>query len=225
MGKAPCSTRCLAASSPILPAPTSSTARPVRPAKIFLASSTAANDTDTAWRAISVSAAHLLATAKAWVNSVCRVGPTVSQAWASAKALLHLAEDLRLPDHHGVEAGGDAEGVAHGVRRPRACRARARPWRVDPALATEMPEDRAPRLARRLGHRRRPPPGCTSRGRPLRSPHAGAWTSRRISRSLSSSTAICSRKDTGAFRWLRPLDEEGHLRSRAAREGMRPRPA
>src|SRR5262247_3686435 len=32
-----------------------------------------------------------------------------------------------------------------------------------------------------------------------------ACTSPRTSRSLSSSRAICSRTDTGAFRWLRPL--------------------
>ena len=58
----------------------------MRPAKIFLASSTAAKETDTAWRAISVSLRTFLATANAWVKSVCRVGPTVSQAWARAKA-------------------------------------------------------------------------------------------------------------------------------------------
>ncbi len=85
-GNAPCSTRCLAASSLILPAPISSTARPARPAKIFLASSTAANETDTAWRAMSVSVRTRLATLKAWLKSVCSRGPTVSQAWASAKA-------------------------------------------------------------------------------------------------------------------------------------------
>src|SRR5438034_11417236 len=39
------STRWRAASSPILPAPTRSTVRPDKPSKIFLASSTAANET------------------------------------------------------------------------------------------------------------------------------------------------------------------------------------
>ena len=56
------------------------------PAKIFLASSTAANDTETACRAISVSVRTRLATLKAWLNSVCSCGPTVSHDWASAKA-------------------------------------------------------------------------------------------------------------------------------------------
>ena len=78
----------MAASSLILPAPTSSTARPARPAKIFLASSTAAKDTETAWRAISVSVRTRLATLKAWLKSVCSCGPTVSHACASAKASL-----------------------------------------------------------------------------------------------------------------------------------------
>src|SRR5690606_15804751 len=32
-----------------------------------------------------------------------------------AVALLELAEDLGLTDDHGVEAGGDAEDVSHGV--------------------------------------------------------------------------------------------------------------
>jgi len=86
MGKAPCSTRCRAASSPILPAPTSNTALPPRPAKIFLASSTAAKDTETACRPISVSVRTFLATAKACVNSAWRMGPTVSHACASANA-------------------------------------------------------------------------------------------------------------------------------------------
>ncbi len=55
-------------------------------AKIFFASSTAAKETDTAWRAISVSVRTFLATAKACVKSVWSVGPTASHAWASAKA-------------------------------------------------------------------------------------------------------------------------------------------
>jgi len=59
---------------------------PPRPVKIFLASSTAAKETDTAWRAISVSVRTFFATANACVNSVCRWGPTVSHACASAKA-------------------------------------------------------------------------------------------------------------------------------------------
>ena len=59
---------------------------PSRPAKIFLASSTAANETDTACRAISVSVRTFLATANACVNSEWSAGPTDSHAWASAKA-------------------------------------------------------------------------------------------------------------------------------------------
>src|SRR5437870_10463006 len=62
------------------------TALPRSPAKIFFASSTAANETDTAWRAISVSPRTFLATANAWVKSVCSTGPIVSHAWARANA-------------------------------------------------------------------------------------------------------------------------------------------
>src|SRR5438046_2566364 len=78
--------RCRAASSLILPAPTRRTPRPTSPAKIFLASSTAANETDTACRAISVSVRTFFATAKACVNSVWRAGPIVSHDWARANA-------------------------------------------------------------------------------------------------------------------------------------------
>jgi len=28
--------------------------------------------------------------------------------------ILQLAQDLRFPDHHGIEAGGDAEQMANG---------------------------------------------------------------------------------------------------------------
>ena len=56
------------------------------PAKIFFASSTAANETDTACRAISVSLRTRLATAKACVKSGCRLGPIVAHACASANA-------------------------------------------------------------------------------------------------------------------------------------------
>ena len=59
---------------------------PSSPAKIFLASSTAANETDTACRAISVSVRTFFATANACVNSAWSAGPTASHDWASAKA-------------------------------------------------------------------------------------------------------------------------------------------
>ena len=124
-----------------------------RPSKIFLASSTAANETETACRAISVSVRTRLATLKAWLKSGCRCGPDRLARLGQREGVLHLAEDLRLAEHHRVEAGGDAEGVAHGVARPGACRAATRPSvEVDAALPAQVAERQRPRLARRLGH-------------------------------------------------------------------------
>ena len=36
-----------------------------------------------------------------------------ARRFGGARRLLHLAEDLRLADHHRIEPRGDAEGVAH----------------------------------------------------------------------------------------------------------------
>ena len=88
MGSAPSLTRCLAASSAISPAPTRSTDFPARLPKIFRPSSTAANDTDTAWRPTSVSVRTFLATAMAWDISMWMSDPTVPDDWASANASL-----------------------------------------------------------------------------------------------------------------------------------------
>src|SRR2546423_1468160 len=39
----------------------------------------------------------------------------VARRFRGAHRLLHLAQDLRLAEHHGIEAARDAEGVLHGV--------------------------------------------------------------------------------------------------------------
>ena len=76
---APCASRCRAASSLILPAPTRYTLLPFRLPKIFSASSTATEATDTEDDPTAVSVRTRLATAKARVSnwsSCARTAPT-----------------------------------------------------------------------------------------------------------------------------------------------------
>ncbi len=68
------------------------------------------------------------------------------------EGVLHLAEDLRLADHHGVEAGRHAEGVAHGVAIEVRIEDGLHGAEVEAAVAAQVAEHRRPRLARRLGH-------------------------------------------------------------------------
>jgi len=53
-----------------------------------------------------------LAIEKVRWNSLCSSDPSV---FRRAHRLLQLAEDLRLAQHHRIEAGGDAERMARGV--------------------------------------------------------------------------------------------------------------
>ena len=53
------------------------------------------------------------ATCRAWRNSACNSGPTLSCAHGLLVGFFHLPGDLPLADDHAVEAGGDAEQMPH----------------------------------------------------------------------------------------------------------------
>ena len=96
--------------------------------------------------------------------------------------LLHLAEDLRLAEHHRVEAGGHAEGVAHGRLALELVEVR-----LDLGGGLARGTGRGTRRSRRRAERsrtcgRRPRRGCRSRGSsPRRAPppRAGGRAPRR----------------------------------------------
>jgi hypothetical protein len=66
------------------------------------------------WAPISVELRTSLATAKDRWNSWLSVVPSAPAWSADAHRVLHLAQDLGLAQHHGVQPAGDAEGVAGG---------------------------------------------------------------------------------------------------------------
>ena len=108
------------ASAPIEPAPTITSARcrgasgaehrgrrrPARP-----------TTTDAPARSMPVSACTRLPTRSACCMSSCSTLPTASGSAAARVRVAQLAEDLRLADHHRVQAGGDREQVLRRRRR------------------------------------------------------------------------------------------------------------
>ena len=109
-------------SSPILPAPTTSTWRPVRSPKICCARARPRPTRSTpTLRATSVSVRTRLASANGARHArAAATGPSVPASLRRGVRLLDLAEDLRLAHHHRVERRGDAEQVAQGIVARRA---------------------------------------------------------------------------------------------------------
>jgi hypothetical protein len=105
----------VAVSSIISPAPTNSTRVWLRSSNSCAARRTAAAAMLMECAPISVEVRTSLATAKLRWNSWCSVVPSVPAVVGLAHGLLHLAEDLRLTQHHRVQPAGDAEGVARGL--------------------------------------------------------------------------------------------------------------
>ncbi len=71
---------------------------------------------------ISVLVRTSLATAKLRWKSWLSVVPRAPARFGGAHGVLHLAEDLRLAQHHGIEPAGHAEGVARDEARLPGCR-------------------------------------------------------------------------------------------------------
>ena len=67
------------------------------------------------WRRSAVSVRTRLATEKAAWNRRFSSGPGRAGVLRRAVGVLELAEDLRLAEHHRVEAGGDGEHVRDGA--------------------------------------------------------------------------------------------------------------
>ena len=156
-----------AASSPILPAPTSRTDRFSMSSKTRAASSAAADETDAGFSPMLVSRRTRLPTCSAWRKRRCRTGPTTPAFSAVVVRAPHLAEDLRLAGDEGVEPGRHAEEVKSGlpilldVQRASSLRA------AGPTVRRAQRQSAHVR-ARHRPRRRRGRLGCRSTGRPPR---------------------------------------------------------
>ena len=118
-------------------------------------------------------------------------GPDRLARLGERERVLHLPEDLRLAEHHRVEARGDAERVAHGLALGVGVEHRldARPSRRRGDGRDAGTSRRAPRPAPR--RRRTPRPGCRSTGSAPRGP-------RRSRRCRGAPRAACPRRPRAA---------------------------
>ncbi len=108
-----CAAKCVAVSSIISPAPISSTLWSLRLGKMRAASFTAAAAIETLARADARGRAHFLRDRERALEQAMQQAAEGARRFGGARRFLHLAEDLRLADHHRIESRGDAEGVAH----------------------------------------------------------------------------------------------------------------
>ena len=76
-----------------------------------------AGDADGA-RADGGLAAHALGHGEGAVDAAAEQAPQRARGDRGVVGVLHLPEDLRLAEHHRVEARGDAEDVPRPPRRP-----------------------------------------------------------------------------------------------------------
>ena len=140
-------------------------------AKMRAASFTAAAAIDTIARRSRSSSALPWRPRTCAGTACCSAVPSVPALLGRAHRLLHLAEDLRLAEHHRVEARGDAERVARDRRSFEHVGVRAQGRGLHSAHPGEPV--RAPDRARSTAHRRRPRCGCRSRRSRLPRPVRG----------------------------------------------------
>src|SRR5476651_2070122 len=107
-----CAAKCVAHSSIISPAPMNSTFCSAILLKMRCDSRTAAAAIDTLCADLG-GAAHFLGDREAALEQLVQIGAQAARLVGGADGVLDLAEDLRLAQHHRVQPGGDAEGVAH----------------------------------------------------------------------------------------------------------------
>ena len=60
-------------------------------------------------------AAHFLGDRKAALEQLVQIRAQAARFVGRADGILDLPQDLRFAQHHRIEPGGDAEGVAHGI--------------------------------------------------------------------------------------------------------------
>ena len=177
-----------------------------RSPKTFCASLSAAAAIESDCAPSAVSRAHLLRHREGVLEEARRAcEPSVPAPSALRTACFTWPEDLRLAQHHGIEPGGDAEGVAHGgflgvavEVRARGRRPRARPGASSQARTGAVVVGAAVRPRCGCRWRRAPPrrrPGWRGELAPARRP------------ARSGGKASFSRTSRGALWWLMPRTE------------------
>ena len=79
-------------------------------------------------------------------------GPHRLRRLGQRERVLHLAKDLRLAQHHRVEAGGDPKDVPHGIAVDVGVEHRLNGGGIDTSEARELPEGCRAGRAGRFGH-------------------------------------------------------------------------
>jgi len=93
-------------------------------------------------------AAHFFRHRKRALEKLVEKCPERAGRLGDANRLFHLAEDLRLADHHGIEAGGDAECVSNRFALRKGIEVRLQLLGLDAVIAGE-PLECGLRLAQR----------------------------------------------------------------------------
>ena len=114
-----CAAKCVAASSIISPAPTNSTRGLAQVFEQLRGQPHRGGGHADRVRADLGGGAHFLGDRERALEQLVQRACQRAGGFGLAHRLLHLAEDLRLAEHHRIEAAGDAERVARRLRRPR----------------------------------------------------------------------------------------------------------
>ncbi len=93
-------------------------------------------------------AAHFLRHREGALEQLVEQRSERAGGFGDASRFFHLAQDLRLADHHGIEARGDAERVPHGFGLRKRVQVGFQLPRLDAVIARE-PLERRLRLAQR----------------------------------------------------------------------------
>ena len=95
--------------------------------------------------------AHALGHAEGLAEQRVELGADRLAGLGQREGVLHLPQDLRLADHHGVETGRHPEGVAHGVGVDVRVEDGLHRAEIQTAVPAEVAEGQRARLAGRLG--------------------------------------------------------------------------
>jgi hypothetical protein len=95
---------------------------------------------------------HALGDVEGLAEERMQLGAHRPTSLGQRECVLDLTEDLRLAEHHRIQAGRDPKGMVDGVGLQMRVERRLDDAEVEAPMAAEGPEDQGPRLPRRVGH-------------------------------------------------------------------------